>query len=470
MTDDIFGDYGDTICAVSTPAGSGGIAVVRVSGPEAIEIVNRVWRGRGLTEVKSHTAHYGEIVDPTDGAALDQCVATVFRGPRSFTGEDTVEISVHGSRWIQKQVLALLIANGGRLAGRGEFTRRAVVNGKLDMAQAEGVADMIASSSRAAHRLALSQMKGSVTQALDRLRDQLLRLASLLELELDFSEEDVEFADRSNLLQLALDVRDKLSRLYGSFSKGAAIKDGVPVAIIGPTNAGKSSLLNSLLDDDRAIVSDIHGTTRDTIEEALEIGDYLFRFIDTAGLRATDDPIERIGISRSISAIEKARIVIVVLDATEHYDGRPIEEIVKTILPTVTEHQDIIVVKNKADLLASRDDSGIASIDIEGIAVPCLYISANTCEGLDALRGLLEKTVSSDIKEELLITNLRQAQALKDSLDSLSPLIDGLHTGLETDLLAQHLRETLRSLASITTPITTPDILESIFKNFCIGK
>lgn len=282
----------DTICAVSTPAGTGGIAVARVSGPQAICIADRLWRGRRLTEATSHTAHYGSLTD-LDGRTIDDCVATVFRAPRSFTGEDVVEFSIHGSIFVQKETINALVAAGARLAERGEFTRRAFASGKMDLAQAEGVADLIASRSRAAHDMAIKQMKGGFSKRLSQLHDTLLELASLLELELDFSEEDVEFASRGKLMAQAVEMRDEIKRLAASFDSGNAIKEGIPVAIVGPTNVGKSSLLNALVGDERAIVSDIHGTTRDLIEDTVNIGDYTFRFIDTAGLRDTSDRIEQ---------------------------------------------------------------------------------------------------------------------------------------------------------------------------------
>lgn len=290
----------DTICAISTPPGVGGIAVIRISGPQAIAVADRVWHGKSLSETAGHTARFGRITDPSRGGEmLDEAVATVFRAPASFTGEDVVELSVHGSRYVQRRLLEMLTGNGARLAEAGEFTRRAFANGKMDLAQAEAVADVIASNSRASHRLAASQMKGCFSRRLEELRDKLLDLASLLELELDFSEEEVEFASRERLREIATEIHSEVSRLEKSFSAGSAIKDGIPVAIVGPTNAGKSSLLNLLLGEDRAIVSDIHGTTRDTIEDTLEIGDYLFRFIDTAGLRDTSDPIEALEIGRA---------------------------------------------------------------------------------------------------------------------------------------------------------------------------
>lgn len=301
----------DTICAISTPSGVGGIAVVRVSGPDAIGIVDKIWRGRPLTEVKSHTAHLGDIVDPGHNEEpLDSALATVFRAPRSFTGENVVEISVHGSRWIQRELVNLLIRSGCRMAEAGEFTRRAFANGRLDLAQAEAVADVIASSSRSAHRLASSQMRGDFSKQIGHLRDELIEIASLLELELDFSEEDVEFASRTRLRKLAEGLFTRISALASSFSTGSALKDGVPVAIVGEPNVGKSTLLNLLLHDNRAIVSDIPGTTRDTIEDTMEIDGVLYRFIDTAGIRDTADSIENLGIERSYAAIGRARIVV----------------------------------------------------------------------------------------------------------------------------------------------------------------
>ena len=301
----------DTICAISTPSGVGGIAVVRVSGPDAISIVDKIWRGRPLAEVKSHTAHLGDIVDPGHNEEpLDSALATVFRAPRSFTGENVVEISVHGSRWIQRELVNLLIRSGCRMAEAGEFTRRAFANGRLDLAQAEAVADVIASSSRSAHRLASSQMRGDFSKQIGHLRDELIEIASLLELELDFSEEDVEFASRTRLRELAEGLFSRISALASSFSTGSALKDGVPVAIVGEPNVGKSTLLNLLLHDNRAIVSDIPGTTRDTIEDTMEIDGVLYRFIDTAGIRDTADSIENLGIERSYAAIGRARIVV----------------------------------------------------------------------------------------------------------------------------------------------------------------
>lgn len=461
ITDGIF-DSTSTICAVSTPRGAGGIAVIRVSGPDAIAITDSVWKGVRLASAKSHTAHFGEIIDPErPGEAIDECVATLFRGPRSFTGEDTVELSVHGSRWIQREVISLLIRQGCRAAMAGEFTRRALLNGRLDLAQAEAVADVIASSSRAAHRLAASQLKGTFSRRLGELRENLLTLASLLELELDFSEEDVEFADRSRLRTLASEIATELGRLHTSYAAGAAIKDGIPVAIAGATNAGKSSLLNRLLSDDRAIVSDIHGTTRDTIEETLEVGDYLYRFIDTAGVRETDDPIERMGIDRSLSAISHARIVITVIDPAESLPHEIIEKI------GALEDAGVIFFVNKSDI--SRADITGTLPDDSVI----IYGSAKTGEGIDTLLAKIEEMTRTDCCEDedtVMVTNARHAAALAAARDEALRVIDTLDQNLPPELTAEHLRQTISYLSSITGDIPTPEILQTIFSKFCIGK
>lgn len=462
----------DTICAISTPPGIGGIAVARVSGPESIMITQSLWKGVDLSQVKSHTAHLGNILD-CDGSVLDQALVTVFKAPNSFTGDNVVEISVHGSKYIQRQLINALISSGARLADPGEFTRRAFISGKLDLAQAEAVADMIASSSKAAHRIAINQMRGGFSKRLSSLREQLLELASLLELELDFSEEDVEFASRKKLLKIAIDVNTEVNRLLHSFKSGSAIKDGIPVAIVGETNAGKSSLLNTIIGDDKAIVSDIHGTTRDIIEDTIEVGDYLFRFMDTAGLRDTTDKIESIGIDRAYSAISHARIVILVIDLTQPLNTQPLQYIHNNI-----ESDDLtklIIALNKSDLdgtvlTTNKIREALKNCKISS-EVPILPISAKNGTGIDALLKELQKTVAADDEtDNVMITNLRHCEALTKAADSSQRVISGLQDNLSGDLIAQDLRETIFHLGTITGNITSQDILTNIFSRFCIGK
>lgn len=473
----------DTICAISTPPGVGGIAVIRISGPQAIEIAERIWSGTPLTQAKARTLHSGMINDPANnGEMLDQAVAAIFHAPASFTGEDTVELSVHGSRYVQQRLLEILCDNGCRLAQPGEFTRRAFANGKIDLAQAEAIADVIASESRVAHRLAASQMKGQFSARLNQLRDKLLEIASLLELELDFSEEEVEFASRSRLTALAQDLHSELTRLADSFAAGNAIKQGIPVAIIGPTNAGKSSLLNLILGQQRAIVSDIHGTTRDTIEDTLAIGDYTFRFIDTAGLRDTDDPIENLGIKRTRQAAANAAITLLVVDAT-----RPLPSPADLALPadsdtdsdsnadagshTAEDTRPVILLLNKTDL-----PGAITTLPtpLPYRATDIIPISAHTGEGHDTLLQQLKKhakALSGDnTQDTILVTNLRHAQALQAAAETTAALLAGLSANIPGDLLAQDLRATIHHLSTITGTLTTPDILTTIFSRFCIGK
>lgn len=458
----------DTICAISTPHGVGGIAVARVSGIDAITIVDKIWKGKPLTNVASHTAHLGTIIDE-QGDAIDQAVATIFRTPHSFTGENVVEIAVHGSRWVQRELINLLIRQGCRIAAAGEFTRRAFANGRMDLAEAEAVADVIASSSRAAHRIAMSQMRGDFSNRLSSLHDQLLELASLLELELDFSEEEVEFASREKLLTLAQEIHAVVSHLASTFATGAAIKDGVPVAIVGETNAGKSTLLNQLLHEERAIVSDIHGTTRDTIEDTIEIGDTLFRFIDTAGLRETTDTIEALGIERTLQKITDARIVLWVIDATAGTQAA--SRAAQQILPQLDNSQALIIAINKTDSIT--DISQLQEL-LKGTASQAITVSISAKQGLGitTLEELLIKASgTADIAHgEIMVTNARHYEALTHAADSISRAIDGLTAGLSGDFIAQDIRETLIHLGEITGTITSQDILASIFSRFCIGK
>ena len=440
----------DTICAISTPSGVGGIAVVRISGNKAIEIVDKIWRGKSIDSMATHTVHLGQIIDE-DGNALDQAVAAVYRAPNSFTGEDVVELSVHGSLYIQQALLSSLIFNGARLANPGEFTRRAFASGKFDLAQAEAVADLIASESKAAHRIAMNQIRGNFSNRLKLLRDNLLQLISLLELELDFSEEEVEFASRNELINIATSVKEEVARLAKSFKAGKAIKEGIPVAIIGPTNAGKSSLLNALLDDDRAIVSDIHGTTRDVIEDTLSLGDYKFRIMDTAGIRHTDDAIESLGITRSLKAASSAEIVLSVIDITN-----PIESDVAVSDAT------LLRVYNKLDKL-----DGTHTLPKDGIT-----ISAKTGEGLDKLK---EKMISIAKEAEtthssVLVTNVRHLEALLNADESITRALEALNAQLSGELVAQDLRLTIHHLSSILGEISSDEVLGNIFSRFCVGK
>lgn len=464
----------DTICAVSTAPGVGGIAVIRVSGAQARQIVDRVWRGKRLDGVASHTAHLGSIVDE-GGEVIDSAVATVFCAPASFTGDDVVELSVHGSAWIQRETVQLLVRQGCRIAEPGEFTRRAFAAGKLDLAEAEAVADVIASSSRAAHRMAMSQMRGDFSRRLESLRERLLELASLLELELDFSEEDVEFASREKLRELADEIHGVVARLASSFATGAALKEGVPVAIVGATNAGKSTLLNRLLGDDRAIVSDIHGTTRDIIEDRIEIGGVLFRLIDTAGLRDTTDVVESLGIDRTVKQIDKAAIVVWVIDPAATDDT--LRDTWQRISAHITEGQHLIIAVNKSDLRATPGNQSeaimnsieMAAILPEGFTV--VNISAATGDGIDALhRALIEASGVNSWQGDILVTNARHYEALTRALDSIDRVIQGLAGGISGDFIAQDVRETIHHLGTITGAITTTDILSTIFSRFCIGK
>ena len=455
---------GDTICAVSTPQGRGGIAVIRVSGPQALDIVQCCWQGKPLADMATHTVHLGNVVDHA-GELLDQAVLTVFRAPNSFTGEDVVELTCHGSTWIQQQVIHALIDAGCRHAMAGEFTRRAFANGRMDLSQAEAVADVIEAQSRVAHHVAMNQMRGRYSDELHGLRDKLLRFVSLIELELDFSEEDVTFADRGEVTALARDIHALISRLADSYRDGNAIRNGMPVAIVGQTNAGKSTLLNALLCDDRALVSDIHGTTRDTIEDTIVIGGTLFRFIDTAGIRQSNDTVERMGIERSWQAIDKANVVLWVVDVTSADTS-----MARDILARC-KGKALIAVLNKTDLdddIATRSE--LNDILPEGTQV--VAMSAKNVDDVEALRALIvEAATQPEVDADaVIVTNARHYEALIRAREALARAIDGLDNGLSGDLLGQDIRECLHWLGSITGEVTTDDILGEIFSHFCIGK
>ena len=445
----------ETICALATATG-GAIGIIRISGPKSLEILSHVFT-KDISNAQPYTIHYGNIKDGTE--VVDEVLVSVFRAPHSYTGEESAEISCHGSRYILNKVLALLIANGCRQAGPGEFTQRAYLNGKMDLSQAEAVADLIASTNQATHQIAMSQLRGHFSSKLAQLREQLLKLTSLLELELDFSDhEDLEFADRSELLELAKTIDNHVNRLAYSFQTGQALKQGIPVAIVGKTNVGKSTLLNRLLKDDRAIVSDIHGTTRDTIEDTIDINGITFRFIDTAGIRQTQDEVEQIGITRTYAAIDKARIVLWLIDT------EPSTEEAKDVLQR-TENKKLIVIKNKADKTSNNS--------YNSLKLPFITISAKFGTGIDELEQAIYEAadIPALTENDIIVTNARHYDALVRAHDSIQRVIEGLQIQLSGDLLSEDLRQALDTLAEITGGQITPnEVLGNIFKNFCVGK
>lgn len=460
-----------TICAVATAPGTGGIAVIRVSGPLAIEAVARLYVPLRSTlkfaEQAANSVSYGHIVTH-DNETIDDVLVTVFRAPNSYTGEDVVEISCHGSVYIQQTLLELLLKNGCILAQPGEFTQRAFLNGKMDLSQAEAVADLIASQSASTHRMAIHQMRGGFSHQLGTLRTHLLDFVSLIELELDFSEEDVEFADRSQLKELVVNIEQHITRLADSFRVGNALKNGIPVALVGETNVGKSTLLNVLLNDDKAIVSDIHGTTRDVIEDTISLRGVDFRFIDTAGIRKTTDTIESMGIERTFKKIEQASIVLWILDATslsEHMEWLT-DKIYRK-----SEGKKIILVFNKIDKITLEErevlDQLFANYDGERI-----YISAKKRENTHLLEDALLR--ASQIPEihpgDLIVSNLRHYEALQKALAAIRRVSEGLENGLGSDFLSQDIRECMFHLGTITGQISNDEILGNIFSKFCIGK
>ncbi len=463
----------DTICAISTPHGMGAIALIRVSGSYAFAAVTSVFQRNGKTmpieDIVSHKAFYGHII--YKGEMLDEVLVTFFKSPHSFTGEDSAEISVHGSVYVQQRLLQVLIAQGCRMAEAGEFTRRAFVNRKFDLAQAEAIADLIESESEAAHRVAVNQLKGGFSKELQMMRSKLLEMTSLIELELDFSEEDVEFADRSQLKALLHETLAHVDKLKDSFRLGNAIKNGIPVAIVGQTNTGKSTLLNALLGEDRAIVSDIAGTTRDTIEETLNINGILYRFIDTAGLRNTDEAIEKIGIERSYRKIQEATIVIGMLDATKDYESTL--SAAKEVLSKVDlEHQQLILCINKVDTLNDQGEAlmGLLRQDLDDDDILVICLSAKSRFGLSDLYNTLKHYQPLSYPDATLVTNVRHYEALLHASESLKQVQQGLEMNIPTDLISQDLRQALHYLGSITGEITTDEVLGSIFSRFCVGK
>lgn len=460
-----------TICAISTAPGVGGIAVIRISGEQAFTACDAIFKpftaGVTVSAMAPNTIRFGQIV--ADHELVDEVLVSVFHAPHSFTGENVVEIACHGSQFIQQEILKLVLAQGCRLAQPGEFTQRAFLNGKMDLSQAEAVADVIASQSRAAHRLAMNQMRGGFSNELLILRDKLLTFTSLVELELDFSDhEDLEFADRSQLNTLADTIEQKIAKLVNSFSVGNAIKNGIPVAIVGETNAGKSTLLNVLLNEERAIVSDIHGTTRDVIEDTVNIKGVLFRFIDTAGLRETTDTIENLGIERTYQAIEKANIVLWIIDTSQinNQEKWLSEEIMKRV-----EHTPLILVFNKVDKLSEGERLALEQ-QFKDNRVPRIFISAKERLHTDELQELLYNAAKlpelSD--QDIMVTNMRHYEALKQAHTAIVRVQDGLNDRISGDFLSQDIRECLHYLGEITGQITTDEVLGNIFSKFCIGK
>ena len=469
----------DTIFAPATVPGTGAISVIRISGPDALTIADKVvsCRRSSISSAKGYTMKFGTICDGS-GDIIDEVIASVFRAPHSYTGEDSVELSCHASSYIVSAVMQLLSEAGARAAEPGEFTQRAYLNGKIDLAQAEAVADVISSQNSASHRIAFSQMKGGFSNELREMRSSLLELVSLMELELDFSEEEVEFADRSRLDSLLEGVIAHVSRLIDSFRLGNVIKNGVPVAIAGATNTGKSTLLNALLGEDRAIVSDIHGTTRDTIEETLNIDGILFRFIDTAGLRETSETVEKIGIERTFRKISEASIVLGMVDLTR--DSETTSETIREIISKVDFHtQKLMILLNKTDISGVNNNVSIKNIIVselknKGITsdITIIPISAKTGVGISELRADLASSQRNLLAESdtTLVTNQRHLQALSDARTSLLRVRSGLASGLPTDLAAQDIREAIYHIGSIVGEISTDEVLGNIFANFCIGK
>ena len=482
----------DTIVAVSTPPGTGGIAVIRVSGPEAVDIVGSVWRGVPMKNCESHTAHLGKIVDE-NGEVLDEVVATLFLAPNSYTGEDIIELSCHGSRWIQREIVNLLIRSGARSAGPGEFSQRAFINGRIDLAQAEGIVDLIASNSRAAQRLAMMQANGHFSRRLEELRNQLIDFASLLELELDFSEEDVEFADRLRLMELADRIIHEVDRLSASYSAGKAFKEGIPVVIAGQPNAGKSTLLNLLLEEEKAIVSDVPGTTRDIIEDTREIDGVLFRFIDTAGLRDTDDTVERIGIERATDRLLRSAIILWIVDSSADIPSqldyiKEKQEEIRVKQGGAPESQEISqandedsssiiqhIIFDKIDACTEEIDNSqfiIHNSQFTNQNSQSIKLSATQSLGLDELLNILSADARSMQTSEgdIMVTNARHYESLIKGGAALRRARQLLSDNLSADFIAQDVREALHHLGEITGTITTSTLLHSIFSRFCIGK
>jgi tRNA modification GTPase len=469
----------ETIVALATPSGAGAIAVIRLSGKDAITIAADIFQsvsGKDITKQKTHTIHLGHIVDTSTssgqgGKVYDQVLLSIFKGPNSYTGENVIEISCHGSTFIQQQIIQLLLRKGTKMAQAGEFTLRAFLNGKLDLSQAEAVADLIASDNEASHQIAMQQMRGGFSNEIAKLREELLNFASLIELELDFAEEDVEFADRTQFHDLLERIEFVLKRLIDSFAVGNVIKNGIPVAIVGEPNVGKSTLLNALLNEERAIVSDIAGTTRDTIEDELVINGIGFRFIDTAGIRETKDVVESIGIQKTFEKIEQAQVVIYLFESSKFQvsGSQYITEIekIKNKYPL----KQLIVVVNKIDLIS---DAGVNQIrlKLEKLDTKLVTISAKEKSGIDALKDELLSLVNTGAlrNNETIVTNTRHYDSLLKALEEVQKVKWGLDSGISSDLMAIDIRSALHYFGEITGEVTNDELLGNIFANFCIGK
>ena len=443
----------DTICAITTGGGMSAIAIIRISGSKAIEITNSVFN-KEISESKTHTLHFGDFID--DKEVVDEVLVSIFRGSKSFTGEESIEISCHGSIYIQNKIIQILIKNGCRLATAGEFSMRAFKNGKLDLTQAESVADLIESESEAAHKTALNQLKGGVSGKLKELRSQLIDFASLIELELDFSEEDVEFADREKFNDLLKNIKSELEKLIQSFKLGNSIKNGIPVTILGAPNVGKSTLLNCLLNEDKAIVSDIAGTTRDAIEDTLIIEGYNFRFIDTAGIRKTTDTIENLGIEKTLEKANKSEIILFIIDANQELESQ-LMELNKVRKDNIAR---VLVIVNKID---------VCDIDLKE---DYISISAKNGEGISALKNKLLNFINTEkiSENDSIVSNLRHYEQLQLTLHEINSIINGMGNNISGDLLSINIRQALFHLGSITGEVTTDDLLGNIFSKFCIGK
>lgn len=455
----------DTICALSTPNGIGAIAMIRLSGAESFAIMQKMFR-KDLSQKDSHTAHFGLIKE--DDKLVDEVVAVIYKNPKSFTGEDMVEISCHASPFIVQEILRLLLKNGCRMAKEGEFSLRAYLNGKVDLSQAEAIADLIASENKASHEMAMNQMRGGFAKVINGLREELIHFASMIELELDFGEEDVEFADRTELVNLVNKILKEIRRLSGSFALGNVLKNGVPVSIVGEPNVGKSTLLNQFLNEDRAIVSNIAGTTRDVIEDTVTYNGIEFRFIDTAGIRETDDEIETIGIEKAFEKVKQASIILYMIDAA-HTDLKYAKSELAKVRAVMGEGKELIVVINKVDTVEKVDVNHFqTSLDHQQIVL----LAAKEAQGLEELKEILVNYVQKqgNVTGQVIVSNARHFNALNEADDSLVRVKYSLKNNIPTDLVAMDIRQCLHHLGDITGNINTEDLLDSIFSNFCIGK